>query len=34
VDEAEPPLSLRVRAGNEQAKSTKGKKWSKMTRPW
>ncbi|MBK7999734.1 MAG: YihA family ribosome biogenesis GTP-binding protein [Verrucomicrobia bacterium] len=34
VDEAEPPLGLRVRAGNEQAKSTKGKKWSKMTRPW
>jgi GTP-binding protein len=34
VEEVEPPFGLRVRAGNEQAKSPGNKKASKRARPW
>lgn len=33
-EEVEPPFSLRVRAGNENGKTSCGRKQSKMTRPW
>ena len=33
-EEVEPPLSLRVRAGNENAKAPRDRKQSKLSRPW
>lgn len=34
VEEEEPPFGLRVRAGHEQPTSPKGRKGSKLSRPW